>query len=221
MFLYEMHCHTSEGSRCASVSGEELAPLYASKGYRGVVVTDHFYGGNTAVERDQSWDRWVNGLAKGYEAMKRSGERHGLQVFFGWEFHDNGTEFLTYGLDKEWLLAHPELKNIDLEHYCEMVRKDGGILIHAHPFRQRDARKTIRLLPGLTDGVETVNKCNQPKANFLADQYAENFGLMKIGGTDLHNQSHFSTLGGVAMPFEIKEIKELFEEARKKTIRIL
>lgn len=221
MFLYEMHCHTAEGSRCASISGEELAALYAEKGYRGVVVTDHFYGGNTAIDRDLPWERWVDGLSKGYEKMKAAGERYGLRVFFGWEFNDNGTEFLTYGLDKEWLLAHPELKNISLERYCDTVRKDGGILIHAHPFRQRNIRRSIRLLPGLTDGVETVNKCNEPKANFLADQYAENFGLMKIGGTDLHNRSHFSMLGGVAMPFEIADIKALFEEARKETIRIL
>ncbi len=221
MFLYEMHCHTAEGSRCASLSGAELARLYAEKGYQGIVVTDHFYSGNTAIDRKVPWTQWVSGFLKGYENAKKEGEELGLQVFLGWEFNDRGTEFLTYGLDEEWLASHPELAKIDAEKYCGLVRSAGGILIHAHPFRQRHYIKMIRLLPGLTDGVETVNKCNEPKANYLADQYADNFGLMKIGGTDFHNRGHAGALGGIAMPFAVTDVRDIFDAAKAEKVRIL
>ena len=221
MFLYEMHCHTAEGSRCASLSGSELAHLYAEKGYQGVIVTDHFYGGNTAIDRKKPWSKWVDGFLKGYENAQKEGKRMGLQVFLGWEYNDRGTEILTYGLDGEWLKNHPELTNINAEKYCDIIRNAGGITIHAHPFRQRHYVKTIRLMPGLTDGVEAVNKCNEPKENYLADQYADNFGLMKIGGTDFHNLGHASVLGGIAMPFAVTDVREIFEAARAEKLRIL
>ncbi len=221
MFLYELHCHTAEGSRCASVNGADLALQYVEKGYKGVAITDHFYGGNTAASKDNGWETWVDGLAKGFENCKKVGEPLGLKVFFGWEYYDRGTEFLTYGLSKEWLKVHPELAEVTVEEYCKIIKKAGGILIHAHPFRIRNRLDVIRLLPQWSDGVETVNKGNDPKANYMAEQYAENFGLIPFGGTDLHNKSHFSRLGGVALPVEVSSIQELFDEAERKTIRIL
>ncbi len=221
MFIYEMHCHTAEGSRCASLSGGELARIYAEKGYQGVVITDHFYGGNTAVDKQLPWEEWVGGFMAGYENARAEGEKCGLQVFFGWEYNYEGTEILTYGLGREWLMAHPELADINLVRYCELVRSEGGILIHAHPFRERHYIKMIRLIPWLTDGVETVNKCNTPKANFLADQYAENYGLMKIGGTDFHNREHLPLLGGIAMPAVAEDLGEIFDAVRSEKIRIL
>ncbi len=221
MFLYEMHCHTAEASRCASMSGTEVAEAYAAKGYRGIAVTDHFYGGNTAVDRNLPWSEWVAGFLRGYQNARAAGERLGLQVFLGWEFNAQGTELLTYGLGEEWLAAHPELVGLGLERYCTLVRRDGGILVHAHPFRMRNRNKMIRLLPSLTHGVETVNKCNDPKENYLADQYACNFGLMMLGGTDLHHAGHLDSLGGIAMPYEANGILDIFDAAREEKIRIL
>lgn len=221
MFLYETHCHTAEGSRCASCSGAEIVRLYAERGYQGIVITDHFYGGNTAVDKQLPWAQWVEGLMKGYESAKRAGDQLSIQVFFGWEYCYRGTEFLTYGLGKEWLLEHPEVAKMAPDQYCELIRREGGILIHAHPFRQRGYIKMIRLIPQLTDGVEVVNKCNEPRANYLADQYADNFGLMKVGGTDFHKPDHLSVLGGVALPTMAHSVRDIFDAAANSKIRIL
>ena len=49
LFLYETHLHTSEASACANVSGREQARIYRKAGYAGIIVTDHFFNGNTAV----------------------------------------------------------------------------------------------------------------------------------------------------------------------------
>lgn len=221
MFLYELHCHTAEGSRCATVGGAELAEIYASKNYTGIAVTDHFYGGNTAIDRNLEWNLWVDGFLKGYCCAKEAGETLGLKVFLGWEFYFDGTELLTYGLGEEWLRNHSELREIGLNDYCNLVRNDGGILVHAHPFRRRVHNKIIQLLPGMVHGVETANKTNEPQENYLAVQYAENYGLMMLGGTDFHHHNHIKRLGGVAMPYKIEKINEIFEAASNEELKVL
>ena len=47
-YLYETHMHTSEGSACGQSAGAEMARAYAENGYTGIIVTDHFFYGNTA-----------------------------------------------------------------------------------------------------------------------------------------------------------------------------
>ena len=39
-YIYETHCHTSQGSACGRMTGEELARFYKDAGYDGVIVTD-------------------------------------------------------------------------------------------------------------------------------------------------------------------------------------
>ncbi len=221
MYLYETHCHTLEGSRCASLKGEDIAKIYAEKGYQGIIITDHFYGGNTAVDKKLDWHCWVECFAEGYRNTKRAGEALGLQVFLGWEYNDNGTELLTYGLDEEWLHDHPEAANIDILKYSDLVRVSGGILIHAHPFRQRRNEKIIRLLPQEVDGVEVRNKSSDQREDHLAEQYAENYNLVRWGGTDFHRTAHASTLGGIALPTKASSVKDIFDAARAEKIRIL
>ena len=44
-----------------------------------------------------------------YEEALELGKKIGLKVFLGVELSYKGTDFLIYGLDKEWFLAHPEI----------------------------------------------------------------------------------------------------------------
>ena len=134
-YLYETHMHTSEGSACASNTGAEMARAYAQAGYTGIIITDHFVYGNTAVDRSLPWSEWVEKFCLGYEHAKEEGEKHGLQVFFGWESGYGGPEFLVYGLDKQWLLNHPEIKDATVEEQLQLVHAGGGILSQAHPYR--------------------------------------------------------------------------------------
>ncbi len=102
-YLYETHCHTTPASRCASAKGEEMADYYKSKGYTGIIVTDHFFNGNTGIDRSLPWNEWVEQFCTGYENAKKRGGQIGLDVFFGFEYNKNGAEFLIYGLGKDWL----------------------------------------------------------------------------------------------------------------------
>ena len=49
-YLYETHLHTSQGSACGKAEGAQMARACKAAGYTGIFVTDHNWGGNTAVE---------------------------------------------------------------------------------------------------------------------------------------------------------------------------
>ena len=110
-FLYETHMHTCLASACGKSTGKEHARFYKEAGYAGIIMTDHFFGGNTAVPRDLPWEERIRLYWRGYEDAKEEGDRIGLDVFFGIEQNYAGDEYLIYGLTKEYMLAHPEMEH--------------------------------------------------------------------------------------------------------------
>ena len=188
LYKYETHMHTSQGSDCSSTGGAKMVERLAELGYTGCFVTDHFFGGNTAVDRSLPWDVRIHLYCQGYEDAKRRGDELGLQVFFGVEFAYRATEFLTYGIDKQFLLDHPELDRMELNAFAALVHENGGFVVHAHPFREADYISTIRLYPRCVDGVEIYNCGNRDqKFNDRARYYAESYGLPMTGGSDAHH----------------------------------
>lgn len=195
-YIYETHLHTSEGSACGKNKAEDIVKAYKAAGYAGIITTDHFFYGNTAVDRSLPWDEWVRSFCKGYEIAKEAGDKTGLQVFFGWESGYNGTEFLIYGLDKDWLLAHPQIRDADIPTQHRLVREGGGIVVQAHPFREAGYIPEIRLFPEDVDGVEGVNathtgltkRCmGHPEFNDRALAYARKHNLPVTAGSDQHS----------------------------------
>ena len=185
-FIYETHCHTSETSKCASIGGADLAAFYKSLGYTGIVVTDHFFNGNTTVPRELPWAERVDLFTAGYRAAKAKGDEIGLDVFFAWEFSaGGGTDFLTYGLGIDWLLGHPDVDKLHINDYADLVHECGGTIIHAHPFREAGYIPMIRLVPRKVDGVE-INGCRTAFENRMAEEYAKNYELPLSYGTDNH-----------------------------------
>ena len=190
-YLYETHMHTCQSSACGRSTGREHADFYKSIGYQGIIVTDHFFGGNTAVDRKLPWEKKVENFCKGYEDALEEGKKIGLDVFFGWEQGYGDDEYLVYGLDKAWLLAHPEIEHCSRRRQYELVHEGGGCVVQAHPFRMRDYMRYIRL--GLTycDGAEAANGGNRPVNDRYAYAYAKEFHLPMTAGSD----NHFSVPG--------------------------
>lgn len=219
-YLYETHMHTSEGSACGQSTGAEMARAYAEHGYTGIIVTDHFFYGNTAVDRSLPWSEWVNAFCLGYEHAKEEGEKYGLQVFFGWESGYSGTEFLIYGLDKEWLLAHPEIRDASVEEQFELAHAGGGIVCHAHPYREADYIPEIRLFPEFVDAVEGMNAANFRKGmkadppcleyDKRAIAYAEKYHFPMTAGSDQHSTEML--YGGMVFARKLKDIHD-FKDA--------
>lgn len=206
-FIYETHTHTREGSACALCTGEESARAHKEAGYTGIIVTNHFFYGNTAVDRNLPWEDWVFEFCRGYNNAKQEGDRIGLQVFFGWESGYKGTEFLIYGLDEKWLLDHPEIKDATVEEQYYLVKESGGLVVQAHPFREEYYIPEIRLYPEYVDAVEAINaahscplsKINRhPEYNTRAIEYARRNNLPMTAGSDTHS---VKLLGG-GMEFE-------------------
>jgi hypothetical protein len=161
LFQYETHLHTTEASACAVFSAAEQVKYYKELGYEGIVVTDHFFNGNTSVPRDLEWEERVDLFCRGYENAKAEGDKIGLSVFFGWEANFCCTEFLVYGLDKQWLKNHPDILSWSIEEQYTRVHEDGGFIVHAHPYRVRPYIKEIRLFPDCVDAVEAINVGNR------------------------------------------------------------
>lgn len=201
-YLYETHLHTREASACASLSGAAQARLYKKLGYAGIFVTDHFFGGNTCVPRDLPWEQKIELYCKGYEHAKKEGEKIGLSVFFGIETNFHGTEFLLYGVGKKWLLSHPQMLNWSVADQYKAVTKVGGMVVHAHPFREADYLPKVKLFPDSVDAVEGYNLGNRsPKFNESAIQYAKKYHKPLTGGGDAHNiDSHHGGIR-VTKPF--------------------
>ncbi len=206
-YKYETHCHTAETSKCSRIDGAALAQVYHSLGYTGIFITDHFFNGNTTVPRDLPWDERVALFEKGYLAAKAEGDKIGLDVFFAWEYSWGGNDFLIYGLDRDWLFNNPDQLSWKPREYMTKVREEGGLVIHAHPFREAGYIEAIRLIPGETDGVETVNASRSDKDNGAAAWYADFYGKYKMAGSDNHSGA-MSKMAGVAFPEKVETVQD-------------
>ena len=188
-YLLETHLHTARVSKCAVSTGAEYIVPYIDKGYRGIIVTDHFFNANCAVSKKLPWKEWVNQFCRGYEEAKEEGDKRGLDVFFGWEeTFESCDDYLVYGLDKEWLLDHPEVRTWTRGEQYRAVKEAGGCVVQAHPFRQRWYISKVVLSSGCVDAVEAANGGNDDITfDALAWHYAKRNGKPVTAGSDIHD----------------------------------
>lgn len=187
-YRYETHLHTSLISACSCFTPREIVEKYTALQYAGVFVTDHFLNGNTTVPRGLAWKERIEKFCEGYEQVKACAEHTGLSVFFGLEYSYLGTDFLVYGLEREWLCAHPEIIDLTPKEFCLFARKEGGLVVQAHPCREDWYIDHVRLFPSAVDGFETMNANRTERENRLAGIYAEEYGLRKTAGSDIHRE---------------------------------
>lgn len=197
MYRYDPHMHTMEASACAQSSGAEMADKYKAEGYTGIIVTDHFFNGNSAVPKELPWEERIELFCRGYEHAHARGLEIGLDVFFGFEYGDGGSDFLIYGLDKQWLLKNDFILDMELTKFLEYARSCGGMAVQAHPFRDYEYIRSTTHAPHFVDAVETVNMSNKPEFNERAKVYAGWYELPVTGGSDSHNTSFRWYPGGV------------------------
>jgi hypothetical protein len=219
-YLYETHLHTVRGSACGVSRGRDYIKKYRDLGFTGIMVTDHFFNGNTAIDRNLPWKEWVKQFLRGYEETRNEGEKFGLDVFFGWEETYKGDDYLVYGLDRDWLLAHPESAHWSRKEQFDAVHAAGGCVVQAHPFRAAYYIRTIHLAPKLVDAVEIANGCNDPEWDGLAAEYAARTGLPATAGSDIHDANQFEDgdIFGVYLDKKLETIKDYAEALRGKAI---
>jgi hypothetical protein len=185
-YLYETHLHTRESSSCGVSGGQEYVRRYLDLGYTGIIITDHFFNGNCRADRNLPWKKWVKEYLRGYEITKEEGLRRGLDVFFGWEETLDGDDYLIYGLDKEWLLAHPEAACWTPREQFDEVKRFGGCVVLAHPFRFAQNLNRVSTHEGYVNAVEAANSGNHQISDALAWAYAKKLNVSATAGSDIH-----------------------------------
>lgn len=186
-YIYETHMHTSAASACGRCTGRDHAHFYRDLGFQGVFVTDHFFGGNTAIDRGLPWREYVNRFCRGYEETLNEGLKVGLDVFFGWEQGYGDDEYLVFGPDKDWLTAHPQIAACSRAEQLRLVHEGGGCVLQAHPFRMRGYMHYVRLGLPYCDGIEVANAANRPQDDACARSYAQEYHLVTTAGSDNHH----------------------------------
>jgi len=220
-YIYETHMHTSEVSGCAISTAVQQVWSYKRRGYAGIIVTDHFINGYSTCPRALPWDKKMLHIVSGYMEAKKAGDECGLDVFLGWEFTIRGSDFLTYGLDLDFLLKYPNLDKMSVEDYSALVRKSGGYLAQAHPYR--DAPYIEHKFPvkhQLIDGIEIYNPLDTVSSNKKAYAFAKRHDLPMQAGTDSHSKDadHYS---GIKLKNKAESIFDIIEALKNKDIEMI
>lgn len=196
MYKIETHLHTSHTSKCGWLTAPELVARYKELGFDAIAVTDHY-----------NYDTWnykgvdidapagaLDAFLEGYRRMREEGEKAGLKIYMGAElrFFENHNDYLYYGFDEKVLEDPKTIIDMGIVRFAEYNRTLGGVLIHAHPFRD----KCVPVDPSLLDGVEALNRNPRHNSrNHLALAYAERYGLVKTAGSDCHRPGDEGTSG--------------------------
>lgn len=220
-FLYETHMHTSEVSACAINSAKEQIKFYKKMGYAGVIITDHFVNGNSTCPNNYSWEKKMNHLMKGFIEAKKAGIKYELDVFLGWEYTIRGSDFLTYGLGLDFLVENPDLAHLSIAEYSSRVRRSGGFLAQAHPFR--DAfyiENPYPVAPHLIDALEVYNAADTDASNSRAVEYANKHNIPMQAGTDAHRTNGCS-YSGIKLREKAKTIQDIINAIKSNNIELM
>lgn len=212
MYKYETHLHTFPVSKCAVASVLETLNFYKKIGYDGVFITNHFLDGNINIEPDKSYEEKINFYFSDFEEGVRLSKEIGINVFCGVELSYGGTDFLVYGLDKEWFLAHPEIMEMKKSDELKFMMESGALVIQAHPYREASYIDHIRLFPRNVHGVEVVNANRKEEENNMAKIYANNYGLLEFAGSDNHSASKQKLLAGVCCEEPIISMEDFIDK---------
>jgi len=218
MYLYETHLHSNTASACAHSTPRELVQAYKKAGYTGFILTDHFVKGHTCVPKDLDWATRMHMYYDAYLEAKEEGDKLDFDVFFGIEhWYEKSREILIYGIDLEFLLAHPELNSADIEEYARLVHGAGGIMVHAHPHRKRDYIPP-NFMPryDVCDGIEVYNAADPKEINDKNLQDAIRLGKLMTSGGDVHIASDIN-IGKAGMAFDrrLKDITDFVKALKQ------
>ena len=217
MCKFEIHLHTKGCSACGVSTAEEMVDTAIENGYSGVVFTNHFYHGNTCIDRNLPWKDFVGAYEEDYLRAKKHGEEKGIKVFFGIEEgYDAGKEMLIYGISPDALKNCPEFIMMNAQEKSDFIHKNGGITVCAHPFRNRSYIPDPNKEPPVEifDGIECFNLHNLPEENEKAFLFAEKAGLLKTSGGDKHS-SNDSGKSGIDFNVPINTYEDFLENLKK------
>ena len=186
-----MHIHTTPCSKCGRLTPETLCEALLKNGYQGGVITNHFYHGNSGIDRSEntSWEQFVSAYEENYLECKREAEKHDLDIIFSIEESlKPGLEVLCYGITPKVLYDNPQLIKGEMDEWVRVMRENGVVIIQAHPYREADYIPNPGPLPvEVIDGIEVHNCGHRPEMNEGAWKMAEQYPhLIRSSSADAH-----------------------------------
>jgi predicted metal-dependent phosphoesterase TrpH len=195
----DLHIHTRPRSSCSLIDPKELLVEARRAGLEGVCLTEH----------QHRWD------PRDVEALSREG---GIPIFQGNEITTDQGDVLVFGYpeDVKGVIALADLR--------PEVKKAGGLMFAAHPFRgfllfgiaqlRLDVEQASRRpVFQNVDGVEVLNcKVTDPE-NEMARRVADRLGLTAVAGSDAHRLDEVGQCLTI-LEKDIRSERELVEELR-------
>lgn len=209
-FLFETHYHTPNTSYCGHIGPKDALPKYRELGYRGVVVTDHYYKDWFEDKGNLSWKQKIDLWLAGYRAAAALAERNGLTVILGMElrFTDSWNDYLVYGIDEDFLTRNPELYHMTPAEFRRFSDENGLFFAQAHPFRSNCSPQD----PACLHGVEIFNgNLRHDSRNEEAEAFARDHQLLALSGSDFHEWEDLGRGGMIfsKCPSDSKELAAL------------
>lgn len=181
-YRIELHAHTSPASGCSDVTPREMAEIYHSLGYNGLVVTNHFQ-----YKEERNKAEYIDAFFADFEETKRIAEPLGLRVYLGAEirFTENHNDYLIYGVDRKMLEEIYDLLPFGIEYFRKNYSMPDSLFIQAHPMRD----KMESVDPALLDGVEAYNlhPSHNSRVGRVAVWCRKNGLDIIIAGSDFHH----------------------------------
>lgn len=213
-YLFEMHLHTDEVSRCANIPAKQIAELYLTTNYKGIVVTDHMNGSTFSKEpyKSASWDEKIDHFLEGYKILKEE-LNDKMVVILGMEinFYESENDYLVYGITEEFLRNNGDLMAYSPEDFSTLCKENGLLFLQAHPFRRGLTVEDWEILDGyeVFNGNPRHHSCNE-----IAEQWAKYHNKSIVtSGSDFHEVEDLAH-GGVIFNNEIKTNDDLLRELK-------
>ena len=203
--LIDLHAHTSGISKCCRIDAPKVVAEAKAAGLDGIVLTNHYQKSNM---KEDSLESYVEKYIDEYYRTEAYGRKIGCRVFFGVEVTMEQypkVHMLLYGIDPEYLRAHPDLFDLTQKELYELTKAGGGIMVQAHPFRNG----TTVLDPDYLDGVE-INCHPIYKKSYAQEliDIAEKEHLLLTCGGDYHADTYRPKCGMI-LPDDLMDHKDL------------
>lgn len=194
--------------------------FYKSIGYDGVFITNHFIDGNINIDKSKPYSEKIEFYFSDYEEGLKTGKEIGIKVFCGIEQSYKGTDFLVYGLDKEWFLKNSQIEQMEENRQLAYYIENGALVIQAHPYREDRHINHIRLYPRCVHGVEIINVSRSDFENKMAGIYAENYNLLKFAGSDNHTGKEQRKLAGMCSDVPVSDEQDFIYRIKNGDMKI-
>ena len=203
--LIDLHAHSAGISLCCKANARGVIEAAKAAGLDGLVLTNHYHQGY--MREGELPCEFAKRFLEEYHKAQEIAAALDMRLFFGIEvtvLPCNALHFLVYGVDEDFVTAHPTMFDYPLEKLYAVVHKAGGILVQAHPMRNENNLQTLSLMDGVE--ISCHPKYDGMHLTELAEIAAREGKLLTCGG-DYHADTPYRPYCGVYLPDDIADIK--------------